>query len=496
MCATAGATAQSEEPLLLGWYDWEPYQFEKIQGTERVLTGLDIELVRAIAAGADLELEYENRGFEEILDGLRNGTIDLTVAYERADRSEYAHHSFPYRIQTEVMLVRRGEAAAFPTESLSALINGIQDRKTRIGTVEGFAYGPEDFAAFLEDPENSEFIVQSENDREGLQRLIDGEVDAHVTDRMVGTMIAWRNGWLDQIEEVPIIINQEQLFVLFSRASTTEEQLTAFNDSLVRLRDSGMLDRISRQYLQPILIAMTTESNWFLIIDILGTIAFAISGVILAYTERYSIFGALVLASLPAVGGGIVRDLLTGRDPVGFVRTPVYALLIFGTVMIGYVIMAAKNLLSSKIKEFNEQRAQRLQTIGAYVVEFFDCLGLASFTITGVAVAVSTRVDPLWIWGPVLAALTGAGGGILRDVVRGNVEHSALKESFYPEVAFVWGFILSMYLEFTGAELTAGALYYAVVLTMIGAFVTRMMAIFFGWKAPSYSLRRRTAETG
>ena len=54
----------------------------------------------------------------------------------------------------------------------------------------------------------------------------------------------------------------------------------------------------------------------------MGTAAFALSGVVLAYGGQYTLFGALVLAALPAVGGGIVRDLLLQRDPLGVVRSP------------------------------------------------------------------------------------------------------------------------------------------------------------------------------
>lgn len=481
--------AQDKQNLRLGWYDWEPYQYEKMLNGQRSLTGLDIELIKAISGDAGLELEFEGGAFGDILDRIRDGRVDMTVAYEREERKEYGRYSFPYRLETEVILVRRGEAGKFPCSTLSQLLDSMRGR-TRLGTVAGFAYGPEDFAAYLREPANKGFIDQSASDRDAIEKLINGEVDAYVGDQMVAATIAWRNGWLDQVEELPLVINQEQLYVLFSKEGVSETQLTAFNDSLIRLRGDGTLNRITLQYLHPILISMTTESTWFFAIDVLGTIAFIISGVVLAYRERFSVFGALVLASLPAVGGGIVRDLITGRDPVGFVRSPLYALLILGTVLGGYLVVSVRHLFLSGSGKAEEGQSSRFRKVAENLVEFFDCLGLAAFTITGVAVAVSTGLDPLWLWGPVLAALTSSGGGILRDVVRGDIEHSALKHSFYPEIAVIWGLVLSLYLKYSGAQLTATTLFQAVVITMVGAFLTRTLAYLKGWKAPSYSWHR------
>src|SRR5262249_61086164 len=73
----------------------------------------------------------------------------------------------------------------------------------------------------------------------------------------------------------------------------------------------------------------------------IGTVAFALSGVVLAYAGQYSVFGALVLAAVPAVGGGIVRDLLLQRDPLAVVRNPEALLTVFGTVLAGMVVIKA-----------------------------------------------------------------------------------------------------------------------------------------------------------
>jgi polar amino acid transport system substrate-binding protein len=483
----AGAPARAEgpgEPLRFGWFDWYPYQYQEVRDGEPVLTGLDIELLRAIVAGAGQRIEFESRPWAGVLRGLADGTIDLTVGYRRAERDAFARYSFPYRLETEIIMVRRGQAEAWSQPDLSSLLAAMRGR-FRIGVVEGYVYGPERFDAYLSDPANAAFVVESSSDRECLLKLIAGEVDGVVMDRTVAATIAWRNGWLDEVEELPLVINQDHLFVLFSKASTTQAQVDAFNQSLVRLRDEGDFSRIVLAYLHPILIAMTTESNWYFAIDVLGTVAFAVSGLVLAIRERYSVLGALVLAALPAVGGGLVRDLLVSREPVGVASNPIYVQLIVGTVFAGYLLVRVERLIARSNAAF-AGLAARARRLAQHTVEFFDSLGLASFTVTGVAVAVGSDVQPLWLWGPLLAVLTAAGGGVMRDVVRGRIEESSLKVAFYPEVAVIWGFALSAFLSAEGADLTADTLLRAVVATIIGAFLTRTLAYWGGWKAPAY----------
>ena len=237
---------------------------------------------------------------------------------------------------------------------------------------------------------------------------------------------------------------------------------------------SGRFDEVAQRYLFPVIVSITTASRWYTWIDILGTVAFIISGLIIARRENYNIVGAVVLGSLPAVGGGIVRDLLCGRDPVAFVRSDVYLPLILAVVGIGWVVVNS-GVLHAK----NDGDAQ-LARQGERLVEFWDAIGLASFTVTGVAVALRQGLEPLWLWGPLFAARTAAGGGVIRDVVRSKPA-GTLTTSFYAEVAILWGLALSVWLTLQGVELAAGHFSIAAVLTVLGAATTRMVAWHTGF---------------
>ncbi|MCX6927526.1 MAG: immunoglobulin domain-containing protein [Verrucomicrobia bacterium] len=92
-------------------------------------------------------------------------------------------------------------------------------------------------------------------------------------------------------------------------------------------------------------------------------------------------------------------------------------------------------------------KPSRIDGINTYTaVDCFDALGLGAFTVVGVTVALESRCTPLWLWGPLLGAMTSAGGGILRDVVRADLDNPGLKGMFYAEVSLIWALAFSVFL--------------------------------------------------
>jgi len=213
---------------------------------------------------------------------------------------------------------------------------------------------------------------------------------------------------------------------------------------------------------------------------------------LLARQGKYSLFGALVLAATPSVGGGIIRDVLLQRDTVSVLNSPVYLMLIFGTVIIFYTIFRLQRFWQTSRVANSGAGADDELLIGHLsknaAVAFFDAVGLAAFTVIGVIVAVDANIQPLWLWGPILAALTGAGGGILRDVIRADVDNPGLKGSFYAEVAVIWGLILSLGLswyagiqDYHPEHITA-----LVVFVLFGALTTRMVVFHYKIRSPMF----------
>ena len=112
----------------------------------------------------------------------------------------------------------------------------------------------------------------------------------------------------------------------------------------------------------------------FFIIEIIGTVAFAVSGALTAMRKNMDIFGVIILAMTTAVGGGILRDLILGIQPPGTFGRPVYGIVATATAVILF-FPAVRRLLG------------RNKTVYHWIILFMDSLGLGIFTVIGVQTA-------------------------------------------------------------------------------------------------------------
>jgi polar amino acid transport system substrate-binding protein len=270
---------------------------------------------------------------------------------------------------------------------------------------------------------------------------------------------------------------------MLSRASETPQTLSRLNNAIDKLRSSGELRRVADFYALPVLINQTLDSEWFRILGFMGLVAFALSGVLLAYEGQYTLFGAVMLAVLPAVGGGVVRDVLLQREPIGIVRDPAAILIVFATVIAGMIVIKSFALIRA------DRAAKYLKSHGHLatgLIETFDAVGLAAFTVVGVVVALDTLAQPLLLWGPVAAAITASFGGLIRDVFRHDRVGVNLRGELYPEIAAVWGLAFAVFLEWEGERLQPDEIRIAVIVTILGVFLTRILAIARGMKGWRY----------
>jgi polar amino acid transport system substrate-binding protein len=466
-----------------GWYPWDPYQYRDYKRGVPILTGFDVEIERALARVMGVEILLPEIAWEEHLAALAAGTADIAAgATASAARSRYAHFSTPYRTETDVLILPRGASGRYPFRTIEQMLDTFTWQKFRLGVVAGFVYADDRVNAFIADEAHRDQIVAVPSDAQNLRNLRAGVIDGFLADRIAAATTAWRRREGARIEEHPLRFSTNIHFML-SRATQTPQMLARLNDAIDELRRSGELRRISDLYALPVLTNQTLDSRWFRILAFMGTVAFALSGVVLAYSGQYTLFGALVLAALPAVGGGIVRDLLLQRDPLGIVRNPEALLIVFGTVLAGMLVIKVMSRVQAGLLT---KQLQSHAHIGTRLIEVFDAIALAAFTVVGVVVVLDTSAQPLWLWGPIAAVLTASFGGLMRDLFRHDRVTANLKGELYPEIAAVWGFALALFLEWEGARLEPDEITLGVIVTIFGAFLTRMVAIARGMKGWSY----------
>jgi uncharacterized membrane protein YeiH len=192
-------------------------------------------------------------------------------------------------------------------------------------------------------------------------------------------------------------------------------------------------------------------------LDLIGTFAFAITGAVKAANRGLDWFGAIVLACATGAAGGIMRDALLGTHPPIALQKPVYAIVcIFAAVL---VIVAQKKIVSRWL-----------------FVRIADAIGLGAFTAIGAIHAENAEAGPVAIVS--LAVLTAVGGGMLRDILAGEIPQ-VLKSDFYATAALIGGLFFWVFglctVEYHGIKVAA---------TIAITIILRLYAIYAKLELP------------
>ncbi|WP_406473199.1 trimeric intracellular cation channel family protein [Streptomyces sp. NBC_01615] len=202
------------------------------------------------------------------------------------------------------------------------------------------------------------------------------------------------------------------------------------------------------------------------VLDLVGIFVFAISGALLAVRKNFDVFGIAVLAEATALGGGLFRDLVIGAVPpaaftdLGYFSTP---------------------LLAALLVFFLHPHVERIQ-VG---VNVFDAAGLGLFCVAG-----TTKAYEYGLGLPqsaVLGLVTAVGGGVVRDVLANEVP-SLLRwdRDLYAVPAMVGATMVVLCIRYDAlSPYTSG-------LAVVTAFVLRLLAMRYHWRAPRAWNRRST----
>ena len=211
--------------------------------------------------------------------------------------------------------------------------------------------------------------------------------------------------------------------------------------------------------------ATLVTSSWFYVLDLIGTTAFALSGFIRALQRRYDLWGCFILTLLPAVGGGILRDLL-----IGGMRSPPFVFQDGTYLLVVLIVLAAGSILASLLNEGAADSANFQRLLG-----LCDSIGLATFTIIGAQVALEADLN--WWWMVICAALTCAGGGMVLDVVTGR-EPRTFQGEPYEEIAVIGAVVLiGGFMIADRFETLQWPVLAAIVVSWVTVFISRQLVI-------------------
>lgn len=191
------------------------------------------------------------------------------------------------------------------------------------------------------------------------------------------------------------------------------------------------------------------------LLEYIGTIAFSISGAIVAIKNKMDLFGVIMLGLTTAVGGGMLRDIILGIRPPSVFNSPFTLILAIITSFICFL---------SKIRTYLKK--------GELLIQIMDAVGLAIFTIVGVEASLKYQNLFLSLF---IGTLTGVGGGALRDIFA-HKDLYIFTKHFYA-CASIIGSLIAFYLFKIDNNL-------AIIISFLVIFTLRLLAIKYKWNLP------------
>ena len=205
--------------------------------------------------------------------------------------------------------------------------------------------------------------------------------------------------------------------------------------------------------------------NLLFMIEMIGTVAFACSGAMVAIQKDLDLLGILVLGVTTACGGGMIRDLLIGSTPPTLFIHPVYVAVAAASTLILFLFVqflhSSRNILQSALYDS--------------ALSLMDAVGLGAFTVVGINTAISAGFEEYRFFLVFLGVITGVGGGILRDIMA-NETPAILKKHIYA-CASLAGALLYTYTRGLSRELS-------MVCSALLVVIIRILARKYRWNLP------------
>ena len=199
----------------------------------------------------------------------------------------------------------------------------------------------------------------------------------------------------------------------------------------------------------------------FYLLDIIGTMAFALSGALTAMNKRLDPIGILIIAFVTAVGGGTLRDVLIGRTPVGWMLNLNYVYVIF----IGYILAILFR------KRFDKLRKSLF---------LFDTVGLGVFTLIGLEKGISIGLHPIIC--TALGTMTACFGGVIRDILCNEIPVIFRKE-IYATICILGGIVFFMLKKGNFPDELIQ------LVTSLVIIIVRLLVVKFNWSLPTLDLK-------
>jgi polar amino acid transport system substrate-binding protein len=472
-----GTDSQAECPeikdnsiLKAAWELNEPYHYLPSNTIMNEPIGLDIELLKLYSKDSKVEIVYSSIPWSKQLDNLKQGDIDLALDISFSDeRAKYFHYSIPYRFE-EYSFFTLKNSTYLKFINLNDFLMSIRIKGHKFGVVEGVVYADPAINAFFSDPMNKEDIVSYKSSDAALEGLVKGEINGFIDDQQAARALMLKHNYFDKIDEIDLKV-KAPVHIAFSKKTVSVDSVEKFNNIIKQQQGTADYNAIFKKYIYPVNFIKVLHSKWFTILSHLGIICFAITGVIIAARYNTNLLGAIIFTFLPAVGGGIIRDIIINIDRPSILSLPIYFYYIIFIALLGFILLRFIEYRSDE-EHFHNELIDK-------IFIFCDAIGQAVFIVFGVAAAFLNNVGPLELWGPFFAFLSCHGGGMVRDAFIKDKENVTNNPILNAEVSIIWAVLLALFLNSLNVGMDVDQISLGIAGTVIGAFLTALAFEYF-----------------
>ena len=200
-------------------------------------------------------------------------------------------------------------------------------------------------------------------------------------------------------------------------------------------------------------------------IEMIGTVAFACSGAMVAARKKMDVFGVIVLGVTTAVGGGMIRDLILGVNPPTMFVDSRYVCVAVLTAILVFILFY-------HVKDTVERYSKKIDIW----LNIFDAIGVGVFVVAGVNTAANSGYEHMAFRSIFVGVLSGIGGGVLRDIFAGRVP-VVLHKRVYAVAALLGSMSYYFARDYMPNNIAMG-------IGIASTLILRMLATYFQWNLP------------
>lgn len=480
LVALIGSTFGAQT-VKVGWIPRLPYSYQIHNYGLSQVDGLDIEFIHDLGRRLNKQIVLIPLSEQHIQKAINNQEVDAIIGFPSNSLKDIVWTD-AYRKEAYVAyLAANSKDYFYTTEQLLETINETNPLGlTPIRNLNDTALN-----AFINNPNNAPLVQKKHSEAELLEGFLHGSIKVFIGDRIVFSTLLHKLHQWKHVREINLDLERPIALGILNHSPVAKE-IDQINAHIAAMHKDGKMDRLFTEYLTPAVLMHTIDEGWLRFIELMGVIAFTIYAFIHGFYRHMSFVKTVGFSMIVVFAGPVLKDLFT-TGQIEFIRSPYYLSVVIGILFVAHAIISTLRSLSYRqIRTyiFSENKDKWIQEIAG-------AIGLASYTVGGVLYAI-TSADTNWFWEGMLGTITATSGLLIAH----ELYKLPSKINFlFVEISFGWGLVLALYFTLSRSTINFDqeSIFIAVMTTLFGIFLSRMMALYH--QISSIGFGRRLRET-